>query len=272
MFGKLMKYDFRSYFKSLLPIWGAVLVLAAINGFTLRRGDMPSVESYNAFFTFVLPLMLFICSFVAMAVTTLVLIIQRFYQGLLGSEGYLMFTLPVSRSQLIGSKLTVSVIVQLISFVVVALSGLILGLLLGRESFLEFIPKVFSFFGEFFEQYPHQSRSVVLICLELFVLMLTASAGSSLHLYAAMSLGHLSRKQRVAASVLAWVGLNVVFSNLGARILFGFFKGNASLWMHLETMRDVMLLLLLFILASALLDAIYWAISEWVLKRKLNLE
>ena len=272
MFGKLMKYDFRSYFKSLLPIWGAILILAVINGFTLRRGDMPSVESYNAFFTFVLPLMLFICSFVAMAVTTLVLIIQRFYQGLLGNEGYLMFTLPVSRSQLIGSKLTVSVIVQLISFVVMALSGLILGLLLGREYFLDFIPKAFSFLGEVFEQYPHQSRSVVLICLELFLLMLTASAGSSLHLYAAMSLGHLSRKQRVAASVLAWVGLNVVFSNLGARALSGFFRNSSFRLSELDSAGDFMLLLLMFILASALLDAIYWAISEWVLKRKLNLE
>ena len=272
MFGKLMKYDFRSYFKSLLPIWGAILLLAVINGFTLRRGDMPSVEGYNAFFTFVLPLMLFICSFVAMAVTTLVLIIQRFYQGLLGSEGYLMFTLPVSRSQLIGSKLTVSVIVQLISFAVMALSGLILGSLLGREYFWEFIPKAFSFIGDVFRAYPHESWSVVLICLEIFVFVLLTSAGSSLHLYAAMSLGHLSRRQRVAASVLAWVGLNILFSNLGVRVISGFFKNSSFRLSELDTAGDVMLLLLMFILAAALLDAIYWAISEWVLKRKLNLE
>lgn len=269
MFGKLIKYDFRSYFKSLLPVWGAILVLAVINGFTLRRGDIPSVEGFNAFFTFVLPLMLFICSFVAMGVITLVLIIQRFYQGLLGSEGYLMFTLPVSRSQLIGSKLTVSVVVQLISGLVICLAGLILGALLGREQFLAFIPEAFSFIRDLFKEEPRESWAAVLIILEILVLGLSSTAGNALHLYAAMSLGHLSRKQRVAASVLAWVGLNIVVTNLGGRFLFRLVDIDYN-WMN--TPKDFMLLLLVLILSALLLDAIYWAVSEWILKKKLNLE
>ena len=272
MFAKLMKYDFRSYFKSLLPIWGAILFLSILNGFTLSRGGLPEVEGFNAFFTFVLPLMLYVTSFFVMAVTTLVLVIQRFYGGLLGSEGYLMFTLPVSRSQLIGSKLLVSVVIQLLSFVVVFLSIFILGALLGRGSFLNPIPELFSKLGEIFREYPNESWTVVLIGFELFVLMVVGMAGTTLHLYAAMSLGHLSKKQRVAMSVLAWVGLNAVLSSLGGRLLSVFFKNGFPDWLHTDSIKGVPPLLLIPILSALLLDAVYWAVSEWVLKRKLNLE
>ncbi len=272
MFGKLLKYDFRSYFKTLLPIWGAILLLSVINGFTLPRLELPSVEGSNAFFTSVLPLMLFVTSFIVMAVTTLVLIIQRFFHGLLSNEGYLMFTLPVSRSQLIGSKVFVSVMVQLISAAVVLFSMLILGVILGRDSFLQFIPTAFSKVFEIFREYPNESWTVILIGMEIFVLALVSMAGNALHLYAAMALGHLSKKQKVAVSVLAWVGLNTVVSNVVIRLISLLFGGSFPDWLHMEELKDALPILLFAILASALLDAIYWAITEWILQRKLNLE
>lgn len=41
---------------------------------------------------------------VALFVLTMIVIIQRFYKGLLCDEGYLMFTLPVKPWQLIATK------------------------------------------------------------------------------------------------------------------------------------------------------------------------
>lgn len=271
MFGKLTKYEFRSYFKSLLPVWGAVLVLALINGFTLPRGDMVGVDGVNAFLTFVLPLMLFVISFIVMGVVTLVQTIERFWRGLLGNEGYLMFTLPVSRSQLIGSKLLVSVTVQLIGGVVICLSGVILALLLGREEFLEVLSQGFGFIAQVFREYPGESWTTVVIVLEVVVLALLGMANNSLHLYAAMSLGHLSKKQKVAVSVLAWVGLNVLFTNLTIRIGAGAANSLPS-WLMVEKLADVVPLLFIAILISAIHDALYWALTELILKRKLNLE
>lgn len=271
MFGKLTKYEFRSYFKSLLPVWCAVLVLALINSFTLPRGDMVGVDGVNAFLTFVLPLMLFVISFIVMGVVTLVQTIERFWRGLLGNEGYLMFTLPVSRSQLIGSKLLVSVTVQLIGGVVICLSGVILALLLGREEFLEVLSQGFGFIAQVFREYPGESWTAVVIVLEVVVLALLGMANNSLHLYAAMSLGHLSKKQKVAVSVLAWVGLNVLFTNLTIRIGAGAANSLPS-WLMVEKLADVVPLLFIAILISAIHDALYWALTELILKRKLNLE
>ena len=53
-------------------------------------------------------------------------VIQRFFRGLLGDEGYLMHTLPVSPWQLIGSKLLCAVVTTLLSIVVAILSILLI--------------------------------------------------------------------------------------------------------------------------------------------------
>lgn len=272
MFGKLLKYEYRSYFKKLLPVWGAILVLALINGFTLPRGELPQIAGSNAFFTSTLPLMLFVISFLVMAVITIVLTLQRFFHGLLGNEGYLMFTLPVSRSQLIGSKLFVSVTVQLIGALVTCLSGLILGAMLGREEFLRFLSAGFGKLGEILQAYPAESRTAVLIGVEFAFIILLLMANHALHLYAAMALGHLSKKQKVAGSVIAWVGLNVLFTNVGVKVVTLTMGRTLPSWLQLQEFGDLVPLFFVVMLAVAIQGAIYWAIAEWILNRKLNLE
>lgn len=272
MFGKLLKYEFRSYFKSMFPVWGAILVLSLVNGFTLPRGGLPEVVGTNAFFTFTLPLMLFVCCFLVMAVLSLVLTIQRFWHGLLGNEGYLMFTLPVSRAQLIGSKLFVSVVIQLISAVVVFLSVMILGTILGRDEFLSFFSESFRAIAELFRQRPGESWTMVLILFELFILLLASTAGKALHLYASMSLGHLSKKQKIAVSVIAWAGLNAVITNVGSRLVLSFFIGKNPKWLEVEQLMDLAPVLLFAILCILALDAVYWFITQFILQKKLNLE
>ena len=51
----------------------------------------------------------------ALGAYTCVVTIQRFYKGLLGQEGYLMFTLPVKNWQLVFSKALVSFFIGMVS-------------------------------------------------------------------------------------------------------------------------------------------------------------
>ena len=60
MVAKLTKHELRSYWKTFLPLWGAMLVLAVINGFTLRT--MQDVEGAMGFFTHVVPLLVLLWS------------------------------------------------------------------------------------------------------------------------------------------------------------------------------------------------------------------
>ena len=74
----------------------------------------------NSTFGFMLPAissMLYMGVMMAAFVVTAVILIQRFYKNLLGSEGYLMFTLPVTVTQHLLSK-------TIIAVVMIALSGI----------------------------------------------------------------------------------------------------------------------------------------------------
>ncbi len=74
----------------------------------------------NASLDFMLPAigsMLYMGVMMAAFVVTAVILIQRFYKNLLGSEGYLMFTLPVTVTQHLLSK-------TIIAVVMIGLSGL----------------------------------------------------------------------------------------------------------------------------------------------------
>ena len=93
----------------------------------VRRADLnvvrhtPAVqypaEQHVGFMLPAISSMLYMGVMMAAFVVTAVILIQRFYKNLLGSEGYLMFTLPVTVTQHLLSK-------TIIAVVMIALSGI----------------------------------------------------------------------------------------------------------------------------------------------------
>ena len=79
---------------------------------------------------------MYISIFIALVAATVIIVILRFYKGLLGDEGYLMHTLPVKPWQLITSKGLVAAGVVLLSIIVAMVS---LAILAGLSS-LSVIP------------------------------------------------------------------------------------------------------------------------------------
>ena len=108
MLGKLMKYEFRATAIYFLPIY-AMLILVSGLRYAVSLITEKFSGSYPVFSTFGLSAAYFLLAF-GLAVTTFVVIIIRFYKNLLGAEGYLMFTLPVSISQNILAKLIPAVV------------------------------------------------------------------------------------------------------------------------------------------------------------------
>lgn len=116
MFGKLLKYDFEAMAKSLLPIYLLMIVASLITNLLLMtKYNTPSIIATAAFSA--------IC--VAAVVITLVTTVRRFRHNLLKDEGYLMFTLPVSSTQLILSKAVAALIWGIIGTCCGILSGLL---------------------------------------------------------------------------------------------------------------------------------------------------
>ena len=59
-------------------------------------------------------------------VLTAMIAIQRFNKSLIGDEGYLMFTLPVTHTQLLNSKLIASLLWVVVGTIVMGLASLII--------------------------------------------------------------------------------------------------------------------------------------------------
>ena len=95
MLGKLLKYDFRSVSRESMLLWPACLVIALVMRFTIFSRLDNVTNDLLANITNVLTVFTYVAVLVAMFIITLLFIIQRFYKGILGSEGYLMNTLPV---------------------------------------------------------------------------------------------------------------------------------------------------------------------------------
>src|SRR5699024_10527300 len=123
---KLLKYDFRSMWKTFSLVWGACLVIALVNRFTLPLDGQDSVVIGDSEILSIVTALAFFGVLFAMFVAVMIFIVQRFYKGLLGDEGYLMNTLPVPAWQLVLSKLICAVFVSIASMVIVFLACLLL--------------------------------------------------------------------------------------------------------------------------------------------------
>ena len=278
MFGKLFKYDFRSMLKQFAFVWPAALVLALVNRFTVNS-FVTSANSVKQTISGA-AMLVYVAILIAMFVLAVIFIIQRFYKGLLGDEGYLMHTLPVKPWQLIGSKLLCAMVVTVVSILVAILS-----ILLVVPFDLVDIQNAFSGIARFFREMAQDFRmDFFLFVLECVVLLLVGMAQGFLRLYSAMSIGHLFNKNRVAMSVVAYVAINTVISILMGLLgsgNVGFISGEGNMVIHatifgirmtIANMGDFHLYAWLSIAVQAVFTAIFSLVTNYILKNRLNLE
>lgn len=122
MLSKLLKYDFKSLGKKLLPLFLGLILLALFTKlFTVIAGNNAILNIPKGFITAA-----FIIGLIGIPMITFVLGITRFYQNLIKDEGYLTHTLPVKKSSIVLSKcivaniyLLASVVVSIVAFFIV---------------------------------------------------------------------------------------------------------------------------------------------------------
>lgn len=278
MLGKLVKYDIKSLIRVFIPVWIAAPVIALMLSATIHVLSVSDGPLMGVFSDYVAPILLgilavlFVVVIAGMMIMTLILVIRRFWNGLLKEEGYLAFTLPVDIWQLIVSKVIAAAIVNLIGGLVAVISCLILLLGISKEMFynmgymLSFLwAGIVAQFGGF------TGVQIVLVIL----LVISSTICGIYMLYASMSLGQLIEGHRVAGSFLAYICINIAvgtITNIGAAIVTNLFMDDL-LNLILNNMGLVITLYLLIILVLIEVQiAVYHVITEYVLRNKLNLE
>lgn len=262
MLGKLMKYEIMATSRIFLPLFGLILLLAGFNRLFLplnsNRFDIPRMITMTVYISLI----------VALFVMTLVMTIQRFNKNLLGDEGYLSFTLPVKIWYHIVSKavvtlmwMTLSLIVSLFSIFLLAVSD--------AESMREFSTGCMEL-GNVFNRYGGWAWLILVECLVFYIV---GMFGTALEIYAAISVGHLVPKHKLLAGFGAFIGFGVVDQIVMS--LAGNFINGSSLFRFFNdavTVHTVSMVLLCFILYCVVSAAVFFFLTNWILKRKLNLE
>lgn len=283
MLGKLMKYDLRSMLRRFGGLWIAIAALSVINGFSIRGAfeQATARSGWAAFFLSVLPPMLLFGLYVATGVLTLIFICERFYKGLLGDEGYLMFTLPASVSAHIGSKTLSALILELLSFLVAVISGMLLLVISAPEE----LANSWQTLREGLAQVSLPA-SLPWLIVECVVLSLIGIVAETLKIYAAIALGHLAKKHRVLWAIVSYIGLNIVLNFLlGLSVeraaAWNLFSGLANPNFGVEFVEGKWAFEGVGLVAGVtggaivgelLLCAALFFLTRWILKNKLNLE
>ena len=266
MLGKLLKYEFRAVGRILLPVYGVYLVSYIIFNYVMFESDAFSLTAKTTSTVF------FAMMVTTVSVVTLVLIIQRFYKNLLGDEGYLMFTLPVSTGAHIFNKILCGSAMICFGLVVATIS---IGIFIGTDSgFIYLFNAIGDGLGKAVEEIG--LFHVLVLILETIVLAVGLCAVIVSKIYAAIAIGHMWTKHRVLGAVGAYIGMSIVESictdlliELGeVSWIKDIFKGYYSMSGTAQTETGMLLLIIMVLIPVA----IYWFISYKVLDKRLNLQ
>ena len=104
MLKQLLKYEFKATKRLYFGLYLALALLSVVLGVTFRQ-EHALAHSTSFQNLEVILMIVYVSVILAIAVLCFVSTVQRFYKNLLGREGYLMHTLPVTETQLILSKL-----------------------------------------------------------------------------------------------------------------------------------------------------------------------
>lgn len=205
MFGKLLKYEFKSIGKWYFALNAAVIAIAAILSFTIKQFTQQA-DNAGVFGTVIdkmLPLtssLTFGALITGSLLSTLLIIINRFSKNIFGREGYLTLTLPVTSHQIILSKLVASFICSLFNLIILIFGIAILIVpMVDFKDVVETLSKVIK-------------AEYILDNAFILSYLLVSSLASILLLYFAISIGQLFSNRRGLMAFIAYFALMILFS------------------------------------------------------------
>jgi len=216
MLGKLLKHEFRATGRIMLLIYGALVILAVLGNLAIRFVNV--TDSTFLSVVFAILIVFFVIGIVAACVMTAVMMIGRFYRSLLGPQGYLTHTLPVSVHAHVWSKL-IAALAWIIATVLVVWVILLLTLLIQSGTDLGSMFEGFPTWAEIRQGLIEEGATpgdLTGMILESLVIGLLGLILTCLHFYAAMAIGHAFAKNKVLMSIVVFIAISFVFNTLAS--------------------------------------------------------
>lgn len=255
MLRNLLKYEFKATARMFIPLYIALILVSIVN----RIFRMSSIDM-----GFTLTVMTLVGLFIALGVMTLIGVIDRFKKNLLSDEGYLMFTLPVSSKQLIGSKLIITLIWTTISAIVAVLAFTIL--LADQYTFIE-LHRVFTELVNIWRMYDDRIQMWVFVQIPLLGIMTYISFILVIYLSLASAQLPKFNKYRTLMSFICFFVISTIIQWVGV-ILSKFIEPLVDI--HNTSQVITMITMVLF--ANIVLNIGLFLGTDFILRKHLNLE
>ncbi len=269
MVKKLFKHELFALGRVLLIMQGILLAAAVF----LRVLQFFESEHLVYSIVFFFAALLYGVAVFVNSMAPLVMAVVRYYRNLFTAEGYLSFSLPVTASQHLMVKALGALVFQVVSWVVTALSLVIV--MAG-----DVLHEVGLAAAYLFKQIPADvSGNMFLWGFELLLIFAVSFLSQVFLYYGCVSIGQLSRKNRVlfavgvyfayyvATQVLGTV-LTVLVAVLGDHIPFDILAE----FMEAHPIAFVHLFLCGMLLLTVVFTVAYFFVSHAIIRKRLNLE
>ena len=274
MLGKLLKHEFRATARTMLPMFGVVVLLSVLAN--LGFAQIADAENGALDILFGLCIFAFFLGLFTMGVMAMVVMIQRFYKNVLGDEGYLTLTLPVNVHEIVWSKLIVS-FVWFLATGLIAIGAVFIAVFTLTYTELGEMFQNMPSFGEmlrlFFEKTSITPLQLTGAIAQFAAMIILSSLTTCLHFYAAMALGHSFSNNKVLLSVVFFIAISFVFSFVSS--LLGIFVEGLAMTVTVEAGNSVMTTLQELSLGSMIYTliegVILYLLTTYCLKHRLNL-
>lgn len=289
MLKQLLKYEFKATKSLYFGLYLALALLSVVLGVSFRQ-ENAWADNTNFGRLEVILMVRYLSVIFAIAVLCFVSTVQRFYQNLLGREGYLMHTLPVNENQLILSKLLTSMVWVLCSGLVgiVCITVMVSIGVIDQETFG--MVDWNSWKQLWGMLYGKLGAKFWLVTFWTILINLARLASLILCVYAACMIAHQFPKHVMVAGILAFIGLNIVETQLDKLLgtndvsmivdvayrvvdvnVTGVSYGVTPMrWLTVALGTDVGYLFCFAVTAA--IAAAYFFLTRWLMKHKLNLE
>ena len=259
MLGKLLKYEIPAMGRKLLPLYVAWSATALFLGLTTQSADSKTE------FMVVISALLYTAVATAIFVMTIILIVQRYSNSLLGDEAYFNHALPVSVSAHIGNKaisatlwVFITVLVAILTAILIAIGAIIVS----GDSF-----SLKEMIHDLMNMDIDWPKHLGLYIVEILIMIITSVVKTIMQIYAAVTIGHQAQNHTTLASIGAYIVI-LIFESVVGRMLLPLF---AHTGYGDDGFLNFTMIFIPGVIAAIALSAVYFFVCKYLMEKHLNL-
>lgn len=276
-----MKHEIKASARFFVPVIGVFAVMLVLerlsmNLFLAEEPNLYSVWGNIASAIVSAISFLTVVALIALLAGPTLYAATRFYRNMLGDEGYLSFTLPVTTTQHLMSKLLIAGLWQVVMILVASLFGTLFFLTVDAHEVGEFYILMREIISMAFQT--GGGWSILAVVLLIFT-MLGQIAATFLSIFSAMSIGQCTNKHKLLTSIGVYLGFQIATSTLLQIIttctMFTGFNWFNDFVLNFDPVNDIYpvicVVLFVFMLINVLIAVLHFFLSKYFLNNKLNL-